>query len=32
MEFLTELGQDVEIRVKPAGARKDRGALSVRQQ
>jgi hypothetical protein len=29
MEFLTALGQDVEISVKPAGERKEHGALSV---
>jgi predicted XRE-type DNA-binding protein len=29
MEFLTALGQDVEITVKPTGERKDHGAVSV---
>jgi hypothetical protein len=29
MEFLTALGQDVEIRVEPAGERKDHGGLSM---
>lgn len=29
MEFLTALGQDVEISVKPAGDREDHGVVSV---